>query len=117
MRPKNAPSPTTPAARAAWAIGSILVTERDEPERTRIPGTGIEVWEIAKTFIEVGCSWADLRQGYAWLDEAQLAAALKTVQVHSDAVLARIRADYAMLPEHLRPERSEWDVASFPCCC
>jgi uncharacterized protein (DUF433 family) len=113
----NVNAPATQATRATQttrATGSILNAERDEPERTRLPGTGIEVWEVVKTFIEVGCNWGHLRQAYPWLDEARLADALKVARIHSDAVLARIRADYAVLPEHLRPE---WDLASFPCRC
>jgi uncharacterized protein (DUF433 family) len=83
-------------------VPGIVVSRR--PEQTaRIVGTGIEVWEVYKTFIEVDYDRVGLQLAYDWLTEKQLDAALTYAAANLDAILDRIREDYSYLPENERP--------------
>src|SRR5579859_723178 len=50
----------------------------DEPTGrvARLAGTGIEVWEIVQVFRDEDENWDRLREGFHWLTESQLRAAL-----------------------------------------
>jgi uncharacterized protein (DUF433 family) len=55
-------------------VPGILFTPIER--RARIQGTGIEVFEVIKSYRSVGENWEDLREAYHWLTEDQLRAAL-----------------------------------------
>jgi uncharacterized protein (DUF433 family) len=75
------------------------------PEATaRVLGTGIEVWEIVRTYLEVGRNWERLRAAYDWLSPEQLDAALAFAKQHAAVIQDRIQREYAYLPPDLRPE-------------
>lgn len=81
-----------------------IVENRRPPAQTaRIMGTGIEVWQVVKTYLEVDRDWARLRAAYEWLPEADLREALSYANDHREAITARIEEDYRYLPEGLRP--------------
>lgn len=67
-------------------------------------GTGVEVWEVVRTFLEVDRDWNRLVASYDWLTEVQLAAALDYAKEHAGAIEARIQEHYAHVPEALRPK-------------
>ncbi len=67
-------------------------------------GTGIEVWEIVRTYLEVGRNWEWLRAAYDWLSAEQIDAALAFATHHAAVIQDRIRREYAHLPSDLRPE-------------
>jgi uncharacterized protein (DUF433 family) len=85
-------------------VPGIVVVEGAPAATARILGTGLEVWEVVRTYLELGRDWARLREAYRWIEERQLAAALAFARRHAADVLARIQEDYAYLPEDLRPE-------------
>ena len=80
-----------------------IVVSRPAEQTARILGSGLEVWEVYKAFLEMGRDEERLRRAFHWLTEEQLHAALRYAAEHEAAILARIRADYARLPEELRP--------------
>jgi uncharacterized protein (DUF433 family) len=82
----------------------ISVDTRPVEERAHILGTGIEVWEVLKTWFEVDEDWDRLRNCYDCLTEEQLRAAMAYANEHRDAIEARIAEDYTYLPESLRDE-------------
>lgn len=80
----------------------IIVDRRPAEVRARILGTGLEVWEVAKTYYEVGEDWHRLRGCYERLTEDQLRAALAYAEQHWDVIQERIAEDYTHVPESLR---------------
>jgi uncharacterized protein (DUF433 family) len=88
----------------------IIENRRPPAESARIMGTGIEVWQVVKTYLEAGCDWERLKSAYTWLPEADLREALSYANDHRDDITARIREDYQYLPEELRPSFPiRWD--------
>jgi uncharacterized protein (DUF433 family) len=75
-----------------------IVESRDPKQTARILGTGVEVWEVVRTFIEVGHDAERLQRAYHWLSEAQLAAALEYAREHRPAITARLEEHYRFLP-------------------
>jgi uncharacterized protein (DUF433 family) len=82
----------------------IVVSTRPAEQTARVLGTGIKVWQIARTYLEVGRDWDRLRTAYHWLTEAQLRDAMRYAEEHAQAIDDRIQEDYARLPEDLRPD-------------
>jgi uncharacterized protein (DUF433 family) len=80
-----------------------IAVSRSPEQTARILGTGNEVWEVYKTYLEVGRDEARLQRAYHWLTEEQLRAALAYAAEHRAAILERIREDYEYLPEDERP--------------
>ena len=64
-----------------------------------IAGTGLEVFEIVRSYREAGCDWERLREEYHWLTEAQLKAALAYVSAYTDEIESRIALDEYWTPE------------------
>ncbi len=80
------------------------------PYRARIMGTGLEVWEIVRTYLEVGREWSRLKSSFHWLRESDLVDALEYARQHVAVIDARIQEDYALFPEALGPDpRLHWD--------
>jgi uncharacterized protein (DUF433 family) len=94
---------TTAARRKRRDTATGIAVGRRPEQTARILGTGLEVWEVYKVFLEVDRDPERLRRAFNWLTEEQLRAALDYAAAHEPAIIARIRADYARLPEELRP--------------
>ncbi len=82
----------------------IVVSEWPPEVTARVLGTGIEVWEIVRTYLEVGRDWKRLQTAYEQLSVAELSAALEFARIHAPAIEERIQREYASLPPELRPE-------------
>ncbi len=83
---------------------------RPPAQTARILGTGLEVWEIVRTYLEVGRDWEDLKASYHWLNEPDLVDAIEYAQQHVDDIDARIRENYAGFPKDLQPNPPvHWD--------
>jgi uncharacterized protein (DUF433 family) len=80
----------------------IIVDRRPAEVRARILGTGLEVWEVVKTYYEVGEDWHRFQARYERLTEDQLRAALAYAKEHWDVIGTRIAEDYIHVPESLR---------------
>jgi uncharacterized protein (DUF433 family) len=89
--------------------GVVKLSKRPPEVRERVPGTGIEVWEVVKVWLEVDRDWRALRANFAWLSEEQLRAALDFAFAHDAPILARIRQDY----RHVPPEYAD-DLPEVP---
>lgn len=82
-------------------IPGIVFAEENGRRAVHVAGTGLEVWEIARSYLDGGQSWEGLREAYPWLDELQLRAALAYAEAYSDEVNARIREDDEWTPERI----------------
>jgi uncharacterized protein (DUF433 family) len=83
-------------------VPGVIVDRRPPEVRARLLGTGLEVWEVAKTYYEVGEDWERLRRCYETLSDDQLRAALTFAEKYWDVIAARIAEEYAFVPESLR---------------
>ena len=54
------------------------------------PGTGIDVWEIAAAFKEVGENYTELQRVYHWLSETQPRSALSYYVLYPEEIDARV---------------------------
>jgi len=67
----------------------------DEPTGrvARVAGTGIEVWEIVQVYRDENEDWEHLREGFHWLTETQLRAALAYAEAYPDDIDERLRRE------------------------
>ncbi len=67
----------------------------DEPTGrvARVAGTGIEVWEIVQVYRDEHDNWDRLREGFHWLTENQLRAALAYAEAYPEDVNERLRRE------------------------
>jgi uncharacterized protein (DUF433 family) len=72
--------------------------------RAAVVGTGLEVWEIVRTYKEVGEDYSELRNSYPWLSEPQLRAALSYYELYLDEIEARLELEESWTPERVRRE-------------
>ena len=72
--------------------------------RAAVVGTGLEVWEIVRTYKEVGEDYGELRNSYPWLSEPQLRAALSYYELYPDEIEARLELEESWTPERVRRE-------------
>ena len=81
--------------------------------RARVQGTGIEVFEVIKSYRSVGQDWERLRKVYHWLSDEQLRAALTFYAKNRPFVDARLAAEetptleefWAQYPQTRPPQR------------
>ena len=72
--------------------------------RAAVAGTGLEVWEVVRTFKEVGEDYGELRKSYPWLSEPQLRAALSYYELYPEEIEARLGLEESWTPERVRRE-------------
>jgi uncharacterized protein (DUF433 family) len=72
--------------------------------RAAVVGSGLEVWEIVRTYKEVGEDYGELRRSYPWLSEPQLRAALSYYELYPDEIEARLKLEESWTPERVRRE-------------
>jgi uncharacterized protein (DUF433 family) len=72
--------------------------------RAAVVGTGLEVWEIVRTYKEVGEDYGELRRSYPWLSEPQLRAALSYYELYPGEIEARLKLEESWTPERVRKE-------------
>jgi uncharacterized protein (DUF433 family) len=73
--------------------------------RAAVAGTGLEVWEIVRTYNkEVGEDYGELRKSYPWLSEPQLRAALSYYELYPDEIEARLELEESWTPERVKKE-------------
>lgn len=75
-----------------------IVVSRSPEQTARILGTGIEVWEVVRTYLEVDRDSQRLQNAFHWLSAAQLDAALEYAREHREAITARLEEHYSFLP-------------------
>jgi uncharacterized protein (DUF433 family) len=67
----------------------------------RVKGTGLQVFEIIKTYRNLGESREHLRQAYDWLSEEQIQAAFDYLEAYPDEVEVRLAEEAQHTPEKL----------------
>jgi uncharacterized protein (DUF433 family) len=72
--------------------------------RAAVAGTGLEVWEIVRTYKEVSEHYGELTKSYPWLSEPQLRAALSYYELYPDEIEARLKLEESWTPERVRRE-------------
>lgn len=95
--------PTAPQGSGLEFFGEVVIDARPPEIRARILGTGIEVWEVVRNYLEVGRDWERLRAGLHWLTDEQLRSALDYARQHPEPINTYIQENYAGFPEDLRP--------------
>ena len=72
--------------------------------RAAVAGTGLEVWEVVRTYKEVVEDYGELTKSYPWLSEPQLRAALSYYELYPDEIEARLKLEESWTPERVRRE-------------
>jgi uncharacterized protein (DUF433 family) len=72
--------------------------------RAAVVGTGLEVWEIVRTYKEVGKDYSELRRSYPWLSEPQLRAPLSYYELYPGEMEARLKLEASWTPQRVRTE-------------
>src|SRR3712207_3238197 len=102
LRAGKRPCEHVPDARGA-AMPIIEKTCGTE-KRAKIAGTGLDVWEIVRTYLEVGRDWPRLKASFHWLRESDLVDAIEYAQQHVAQIDAIIQENYVGFPEDLQPD-------------
>jgi uncharacterized protein (DUF433 family) len=74
-------------------VPGIFFADGPVGRRARVTGTGIDVFEIIKSYKAMGRDWRRLRSGYDWLSEEQLQAALDYYALYPDEIEARLERE------------------------
>lgn len=80
-------------------IPGIVFADSPTGRTVLIAGTGIEVFEVVRSYREMGESWEDLKSDFHWLSDFQLRAALAYAEAYPEEIDERIRADERWTPE------------------
>jgi uncharacterized protein (DUF433 family) len=80
------------AIRMRRAPGIVFV-DGATGRRAVVAGSGLEVWEVVATWLEVGRNYDRLRLAYDWLTDPQLRAALGYYELYGEEVDARLRRE------------------------
>ncbi len=72
--------------------------------RAIVAGSGVDVWEVVYVYEHVNRDFAELRQSFSHLTEAQIRAALGYALLYPDEVRRRIADNDAWTPERLARE-------------
>jgi len=65
-----------------------------------IAGTGLAVWEVARSYRDAERNWEDLKAEYDWLGERQLRAALAYAEAYPAEIDERIAEDEKWTPKY-----------------
>ncbi len=82
----------------------IMFADGPTGRRARLAGSGLDVWEVIRTYQSLGREPSRLRHAYSWLSEAQIRAALGYYAAYPDEIDRRIAQDTRWTPERLRAE-------------
>ena len=77
------------------------ITFADGPtgRRSRIAGTGIDIWEFISTFKGVGENYDDLKEAYHWLSDQQIRSALSYYALYPDEIDEKITRNEELTQE------------------
>lgn len=82
----------------------ILFADGPAGRRAVVAGTGLDVWEIVRTWRESGEDYAETRANYPWLSEAQIRAALAYYELYPTEIDERLERERAWTLERVRRE-------------
>lgn len=72
--------------------------------RAVIAGTGLDVWEVVRSWREIGEDQSQLAASYPWLSELQLRSALGYFALYPDEIEARLDREELWTPENVWAE-------------
>lgn len=91
------------AIRSRQAPGVVFV-DGATGRRPVVAGSGLEVWEVVRTWQEVGRNYDRLRASYDWLTELQLRAALSYYDLYTEEVDVRLEREKELGRERVQQE-------------
>lgn len=85
-------------------IPGIVFADGPWGRRARVAGTGIDVFEVIRTFREVGEDWERLKAAYHWLSELQVRAALAYAKAYPEEIERRLSTEGDWTPGRVKVE-------------
>lgn len=85
-------------------IPGIVFADGPMGRRACVAGTGIDVFEVIRTYRELGGDWERLKTAYHWLSEQQLRAALAYARAYPEEIEERLAEEDRWTPESLRAQ-------------
>lgn len=85
-------------------IPGIVFADGPWGRRARVAGTGIDVFEVIRTFREVGEDWERLKAAYHWLSELQVRAALAYAKAYPEEIERRLSMEGDWTPGRVKVE-------------
>jgi len=82
----------------------IVFADGATGRRAVVAGTGLDVWEVIRTWQEGGESLDDTRANYPWLSEAQIRAALGYYELYPEEIDDRLNREREWTSERVRRE-------------
>lgn len=67
----------------------------------RITGTGLDVFEVILSYRAAGEDWSQLTEGFHWLSDDQLRAAIRYYETYPDEVEAELDENTVYTPDHV----------------
>jgi uncharacterized protein (DUF433 family) len=80
-----------PERRTIHRVAGVIYEPLDR--RAIIVGSGLEVFEVVMAYEAAGHDWEELREGFHWLTEEQLRAALAFYEANPEEVKERLDAE------------------------
>lgn len=80
----------------------IIFSEGTQGRRARIAGTGLEVWEVVSTYLQLGRNMQKLKRAYHWLSDLQLQAALGYGDLYREEIEELKKQNEAWTPGKLQ---------------
>jgi uncharacterized protein (DUF433 family) len=82
----------------------ILFADGPTGRRAVVAGTGLDVWEVIRTWQDGGKSFTEARANYSWLSEAQIRAAIGYYELYPVEVDERLTREREWTAERVRME-------------
>ncbi len=83
-------------------IPGIVFVDGPLGREARVAGTGVEVFEVVRTYRQADENWDRLSAAYHWLSEQQLRAALAYARAYPEEIAARLEEEARWQPEEIR---------------
>jgi uncharacterized protein (DUF433 family) len=80
-------------------IPGIVFADEGDHRAVRVAGTGLEVWEIIRTYRDAGESLEVLREAFDWLSDHQLRAAVAYAEAYPEEIEDRLRREDELTEE------------------
>lgn len=85
-------------------VPGIAFMDGPTGRRAVIGGTGLDVWEIVRTWLQEERDFERLRESYDWLTDRQLRAALLYYEIYPVEINARLEREAWWTPERVHAE-------------
>jgi uncharacterized protein (DUF433 family) len=82
----------------------ILFADGPSGRRAVVAGTGLDVWEVIRTWQDGGRSLDETRADYPWLSEAQIRAAIGYYELYPVEIDDRLMREREWTAERVRKE-------------